>query len=106
MTDDAHDIVTPFPPGAAGVGAGDEQFHDRVFGADPVVVAGAAALLTGVQNRDGSTVSGVALRVEGAPIRGGSAFTVAADLTPEQARELAGALISLADRAEQLDGYR
>ena len=106
MTDQGHDVVTPFPPGAAWVGAWDEQFHDRIFGADPVIVAGAAALLTGVQNRDGSTVSGVALRVEGAPIQGGPALAVAADLTPHQARELAEALISLADRAEQLDGYR
>ena len=106
MTDDAHDVVTPLPPGIAWVGDWDEQFGDRIFGSDPVTVAGAAALLTGVQNRDGSTVSGVALRVAGAPIHGSPQTAVAADLTPEQARELGNALISLADRAERLDGCR
>ena len=98
-------VSTPSAPvGAAWVGEWDEVFHDRVFGGDPVVAGGVGVLLTGVQHRDGVTVSGVALRVEGAVIVTGRQVVVAADLTPEQARELAGALAALADRADALDG--
>ncbi len=91
------DAGSPNPPPPAGTtwtGDWDEQFHDRVYGADPVPIGPVAALLTGVQHRNGSTVSGVALRVAGAVI----------DLTPVQARELAEVLTALADRAETLDG--
>lgn len=95
---------TPPPVGSTWVGRWDRDFDDRVFGADPLPVGSVAALLTGVQHRDGSTVSGVALRVEGTVIEGGHTHAVAADLTPEQARELAGVLGTLADRAEDLDG--
>ena len=96
--------ATPPPAGTAWVGDWDEDCHDRVYGGDPIVVGDVAALLTGVQHRSGSTVSGVALRVEGAIIGSGRQVAVAADLMPEQARELAGVLAALADRAEALDG--
>lgn len=100
---------TPPPAGTTWTGDWDEQFHDRVYGADPVPVGPVAALLTGVQHRNGSTVSGVALRLEGAVIGDpqdavAAAVVVAADLTPVQARELAGVLAALADRAEAMDG--
>jgi hypothetical protein len=75
-----------------------------VYGADPVPIGPVAVLLTGLQHRDGSTVSGVALRVEGVIISAAPESAVAADLTPTQARELADALTALADRAEALDG--
>ena len=69
-----------------------------------MVIANVAALLTGLQHRNGSTGSGVALRVEGRVIVGDQVGAVAADLTPSQARELAHLLSALADRAEELDG--
>lgn len=103
MTDDAAVPDTPLPPGVAWVGDWDENFGDRIFGADPITVGPVAALLIGVQNRDGSTVSGVALKVQGSAMADGR---VVADLTPEQARELANVLMTLADRTERLDGYR
>lgn len=96
------DALTP-PPGAAWVGEWDPEFHDRVFGADPLTVGRAAALLTGIQHRDGTTISGVALRVEGAAIGGGQNEAVAFDMTASEARELAAILLALADRAEALD---
>jgi len=77
-----------------------------MYGADPVPVGPVAALLTGLQHRDGSTVSGVALRVEGVIISAATESAVIADLTPTQARELSEALTALADRAEALDGLR
>lgn len=92
------------PAGTTWTGDWDEHFDDRVYGADPVVIANVAALLTGLQHRNGSTVSGVALRVEGTVIVGDQVGAVAADLTPSQARELAHLLSALADRAEELDG--
>ena len=95
---------TPPPPGTTWAGDWDEQFGDRVYGADPVAIGTVAALLTGVQHRTGSTVSGVALRVAGTPLADGDHAAVVADLTPAQARELADALNGLADRAEHLDG--
>ncbi|MGI9164531.1 MAG: hypothetical protein ACR2JI_16660 [Mycobacterium sp.] len=87
------------PPGTAWVGDWDAQFHDRVYGTDPVTVGGVAALLTGVQHRSGTTVSGVALRVGG-----GAELPIVVDLTPAQARELGEVLTVLAARAEALDG--
>ena len=96
--------VTPPPAGTTWTGEWDSRFHDRVFGGDPVAVDGVAALLTGVQHRSGSTISGVALRVAGTTIGDGRECTVTADLTPGQARELAEVLTTLADRAENLDG--
>lgn len=97
-------MTNPPPAGTTWTGEWDEQFGDRVFGADPVPVGPVAALLTGVQHRNGATVSGVALRVEGAVIASAQQGAVAADLTPTQARELAEALTALADRAEAIDG--
>ena len=97
---------TPPPVGTTWTGDWDEQFGDRVYGADPVQIGPVAALLTGLQHRDGSTVSGVALRVQGMIITAAPESAVTADLTPTQARELADALSALADRAEALDGLR
>jgi hypothetical protein len=103
------DPPTP-PPGTAWVGDWDAQFHDRTYGADPVVVGALAALLTGVQHRNGSTVSGVAVRVDGDVVISrdeaisGRALPVVVDLTPGQAREFGELLIGLAERAEALDG--
>lgn len=97
---------TPPPVGTTWTGDWDEHFGDRVYGADPVPIGPVAALLTGLQHRDGSTVSGVALRVEGVIISAAPESAVTADLTPTQARELADALTALADRAETLDGLR
>ena len=93
---------TTAPAGTAWVGDWDAQFHDRVYGADPVVVGDIAALLTGVQHRDGSTVSGVAVRVDGGLV-GGRELPIVVDLTPAQAREFGEVLIGLAERAEALD---
>ena len=104
MTDQTNNTAIPPPAGTTWTGDWDEQFGDRVYGADPIVVGDVAALLTGVQHRDGSTVSGVALRVAGAVIAGNHPAAVVADLTPPQAREIADALSALADRAERLDG--
>jgi len=94
----------PPPASTTWTGDWDEQFGDRVYGADPVPVGPVAALLTGLQHRDGSTVSGVALRVQGVIITTAPEPAITADLTPNQARELADALTALADRAEALDG--
>lgn len=97
--------ATP-PAGTAWFGDWDEQFQDRVFGADPVAVGDIAALLTGVQHRNGSTVSGVAVRVDGGLFVGGAGGTglpIVVDLTPAQAREFGELLIGLAGRAEALD---
>jgi hypothetical protein len=92
------DPITAPPAGTAWIGDWDAQFHDRVYGADPVTVGDVGALLTGVQHRDGSTVSGVAIRV------GGIDLPIVVDLTPDQAREFGEMLIRLAERAESLDG--
>ncbi len=94
--------ATP-PAGTAWVGEWDPQFHDRVYGADPVAVGDIAALLTGVQHRNGSTVSGVAVRVDGSPDVGGKTLPIVVDLTPAQAREFGEIMIELAERAEALD---
>jgi hypothetical protein len=92
------------PAGTAWVGEWDAQFDDRVYGADPVTVGDIAALLTGVQHRNGSTVSGVAVRVDGGVVVGGRELPIVVDLTPAQARELGEVLIGLAENAESLDG--
>jgi hypothetical protein len=74
-----------------------------VYGADPVAVGGIAALLTGVQHRNGATVSGVAVRVDGARADVGNESPIVVDLTPAQAREFGEVLVGLAERAEALD---
>jgi hypothetical protein len=104
MTMNGDDSSTTPPAGTAWVGEWDTQFHDRVFGADPVAVGDIAALLTGVQHRNGSTVSGVAVRVDGVVVVGGRDFPIVVDMTPAQARELGEVLIGLAENAESLDG--
>ena len=75
-----------------------------MYGAEPLTVSGIAALLTGVQHRNGSTVSGVAVRVGSGVAVGGKELPIVVDLTPAQARELGEILIGLAERAEALDG--
>ena len=60
--------------------------------------------MTGVQHRNGSTVSGVAVRVGSGVVVGGKELPIVVDLTPAQARELGEVLIGLAERAEALDG--
>ena len=94
----------PPPPGTAWVGDWDAHFNDRVYGADPVMVGGVAALLTGVQHRNGTTVSGVAVRVDSGEVVGGTELPIVVDLTPAQAREFGEVLTALAERAEMLDG--
>ena len=69
-----------------------------------MTVSGITALLTGVQHRNGSTVSGVAVRVGSGVVVGGKELPIVVDLTPAQARELGEILIGLAERAEALDG--
>ena len=96
--------TTAPPAGTAWVGDWDAQFHDRVYGADPVTVGDIAALLTGVQHLNGSTVSGVAVRVDGGVVGSGKQLPIVVDLTPAQARELGEVLIGLAENAESLDG--
>ena len=103
MTTSSNGSAAP-PAGTAWVGDWDTQCHDRVYGADPVVVGDIAALLTGVQHRNGSTVSSVAIRVGGGVVVGGGTLPIVVDLTPDQARELGEVLIGLAGHAETLDG--
>jgi len=103
MTSATNPTTAP-PAGTAWVGEWDAQFHDRVYGADPVTVGDVAALLTGVQHRNGSTVSGVAIRVDGDSVVGDQELPIVVDLTPTQARELGELLIELAASAESLDG--
>jgi hypothetical protein len=103
MTTGTNPTASP-PAGTAWVGEWDAQFHDRVYGADPVTVGDVAALLTGVQHRNGSTVSGVAIRVDGDSVVGDQELPIVVDLTPTQARELGELLIGLAANAESLDG--
>jgi hypothetical protein len=103
MTAGTNPTTAP-PAGTAWVGDWDAQFHDRVYGADPVTVGDIAALLTGVQHRNGSTVSGVAVRVGGGVVVDGTELPIVVDLTPTQARELGEVLIGLAENAESLDG--
>ena len=104
MSDIGSPPVTSPPAGTVWVGDWDADFQDRVYGGDPVVIGDIAALLTGVQHRNGATVSGVALRVKGAVIGSGRRGAVTADLTPGQARDLAGVLTELADSSEAVDG--
>ena len=91
------------PAGTTWVGDWDTRFHDRVYGADPVAIGDIAALLTGVQHRSGSTVSSVAVRIDGSLVAGANELPIVVDLTPDQAREFGEVLIGLAERAEALD---
>lgn len=94
------------PPGTTWSGEWDADHGDRVYGTDPIAIGNTAALLTGVQHLDGATVSGIALRIQGATIPDDHHPAMTADLTPTEARELAHALTTLADQAETLDGLR
>ncbi len=94
------------PPGTTWSGEWDADHGDRIYGTDPIAIGNTAALLTGVQHLDGATVSGIALRIQGATIPDDHHPAMTADLTPTEARELAHALTTLADQAETLDGLR
>lgn len=91
------------PPGTTWTGDWNPDYGDRVYGGDPMRIGDVAALLTGLQHHSGSTVSGVALRIEGTTIPDRPRAAITADLTPAQARELAQALTALADHAERID---
>ena len=78
------------------IGDWDRNFDDRIYGSAPVAVGPVSALVTGLQHRDGTTVSSVAMRVPGMP--------TPVDLTPAHARELGAVLTALAAQAEQIDG--
>jgi len=92
------------PPGTTWTGEWNTDYGDRVYGTDPVAIGNTAALLTGIQHRNGTTVSGVALRIQGVIIPDQPHPAITTDLTPTEARELAHALDTLANQAETLDG--
>ncbi|MFM9035674.1 MAG: hypothetical protein ACKOQ4_15565 [Mycobacterium sp.] len=92
------------PPGTTWTGEWNTDYGDRVYGTDPIAIGNTAALLTGIQHRTGTTVSGVALRIRGTTIPDHPQPAITADLTPTQARDLAYALSTFADQAEALDG--
>jgi len=92
------------PPGTTWTGEWNTEYGDRVYGTDPVAIGGTAALLTGIQSHDGTTVSGVALRIQGTVIPDHPNPAITTDLTPTQALELAHTLTTLANQAEKLDG--
>jgi hypothetical protein len=94
------------PPGTAWVGEWDADYGDRIYGTDPIAIGTAAALLTGIQDLNGTTVSGIALRIQGATIPDHPHPAITTDLTPTQARELAHTLTTLANQAESMDGLR
>lgn len=95
----------PTPPaGTTWTGEWDSDHGDRIYGTDPVAIGNTAVLLTGIQHRRGTTVSGVALRIQGTTIPDHPHGAITTDLTPTQARELAHTLTRLADQAEKLDG--
>jgi hypothetical protein len=92
------------PPGTTWTGEWNTEYGDRVYGTDPVAIGGTAALLTGIQSHNGTTVSGVALRIQGTVIPDHPNPAITTDLTPTQALELAHTLTTLANQAEKLDG--
>ena len=53
------------PPGTAWAGEWDADYGDRIYGTDPIAIGNTAALLTGIQHLNGTTVSGIALRIQG-----------------------------------------
>jgi hypothetical protein len=94
------------PPGTAWAGEWDADYGDRIYGTDPIAIGNTAALLTGIQHLNGTTVSGIALRIQGVTIPDHPHPAITTDLTPTQARELAHALTTLANQAETMDGLR
>jgi hypothetical protein len=93
--------VTPPPPpaGAEWLGEWDPRHHDRVYLFPAIQIDQTFLFLTGVQTTDGRTATSIGVRFSDSPPR-----TVALDLMPEQARQLARALIAQADAAERVDG--
>lgn len=87
------------PAGAEWVGEWDDHYQDRVYLFPPVEADEVVVFLTGVQTSDGRTATSIGLRFADTP-----PMTVALDLMPEQARQLARALMALADAAEAVDG--
>lgn len=99
--------IPPAPPqGTAWTGEWDADHGDRIYGTDPIAIGNTAALLTGIQHLNGTTVSGIALRIRGTTIPDHRCPAITTDLTPTQARELAHTLTALANQAETLDGLR
>jgi hypothetical protein len=93
------DATTPPPAGAEWLGEWDAQHHDRVFLFPAVQVDEVVLFLTGVQTTDGRTATSIGLKFGDSP-----PMTLALDLTPAQARQLARALNDQADAAERVDG--
>ena len=90
---------SPPPAGAEWVGEWDAQYQDRVYLFPAVEVDEVVMFLTGVQATDGRTATSIGLRFTDSP-----PMTVALDLTPAQARQLARVLMDQADAAERVDG--
>jgi hypothetical protein len=99
MTTNSPEANPPPPAGAEWLGEWDAQYHDRVYLFPVVEVDGVTLFLTGVQTTDGRTATSIGLRLANSP-----PMTVALDLTPTHARQLAHALIAQADHAERVDG--
>ena len=89
----------PPPAGAQWLGEWDPHHRDRVYLFPAIQVDQTFLFLTGVQTIDGRTATSIGVRFADSPPR-----TVALDLMPEQARQLARALIAQADAAERVDG--
>ena len=89
----------PPPAGAEWLGEWDAEYQDRVYLFPAIEVNEAKLFLTGLQTTDGRTATSVGLRFTDSP-----PMTLALDLAPVQARELARALMALADAAESVDG--
>ncbi|MBU3751065.1 MAG: DUF2510 domain-containing protein [Mycobacterium sp.] len=89
---------TPPPVDAVWIGEWDTHAGDRAYRLPRVDAAAAIVFVTGLQNRDGSTYSGISMTFADSP-----RHTVAAEMTVAEARELARLLIAQADRAKALD---
>jgi hypothetical protein len=99
MTPIEPEATTPPPAGAEWLGEWDAQYHDRVYLFPAVEADEVVLFLTGVQTTDGRTATSIGLKLRNTP-----PMTVALDLTPAQARQLARALLTQADAAERVDG--
>jgi len=99
MTSSTPEATTPPPAGAEWLGEWDAQHQDRVFLFPAVEVDEVVLFLTGVQTTDGRTATSIGVKFRNSP-----PMTMALDLTPAQARQLARALIVQADAAERVDG--
>ena len=94
--------MTPPPAGAAEVGPWLDG--ERLFRCHMVAVGDVAVSVSGSQDRAGWTVNNVAVALPEAVVVAGVPIPVAVDLTVDQARELAAALLAAADDAQRRDG--